>query len=99
MEFSINQHTIKSGWSIIYIEESQVIISKKKIVFLSLKIDFGLANSANPDEMQHFIWVFIVIQITHSGVFSPQRVKIFMIARRNPSFLALTILLSVLPYK
>ena len=42
-----------SGWSIIYIEGSKVIIFKKKIVFLSVKINFVLANSADPDEMPH----------------------------------------------
>ena len=42
-----------SGWSIVYIEGSQVTI-KKKIVFLSLKIGFVLANSADPDEMLHY---------------------------------------------
>ena len=47
MEFSIKLHTIKSGWSIVYIEGSQVIISKN-IIFLSLKINFVLANSADP---------------------------------------------------
>ena len=35
------------------IEGSQVIISLKNIVFLSLKISFVLANSAGPDEMPH----------------------------------------------
>ena len=38
----------------IYIEGSQVIISPKNITFLSLKIDFVLANSADPDEMLHY---------------------------------------------
>ena len=52
MEISIKFDTVKSGWSIIYIEGSQVII-KRNVVFPSLKIDFGLANSANPDEMLH----------------------------------------------
>ena len=52
MEFSIKFDTVKSGWSSVYIEGSQVIISTK-IVFLSLKIDFVLANSVNPDEMLH----------------------------------------------
>ena len=40
--------TIKSGWSVVYIEKLQVIIYKKCI---SLKIDFALANSADLDEM------------------------------------------------
>ena len=59
MEFSIKLHLIKSGWSILNIEGSQVMISDK-IVFISLKIDFVLASSADTDEsriMQHFICV------------------------------------------
>ena len=54
MEFSIKFDTVKSGKFIIYIEGSQAIISKKNIVFLSLKINFVLANSVYPDEMPHF---------------------------------------------
>ena len=38
----------------VYIEVSQVIIYKKNIVFLSLKVYFVLANSADPDEMLHY---------------------------------------------
>ena len=34
-----------------HIEVLQVTISKKTILFLSLKINFVLANSADPDEM------------------------------------------------
>ena len=45
MEFSIKLHTIKSGWSVVYNEGLHVIISKN-IAFLSLTIDFVLANSA-----------------------------------------------------
>ena len=52
MEFSIKFDTVKSGWSIVYIEGSKVIISKI-IVFLSLKTECVLANSAEPDEMPH----------------------------------------------
>ena len=36
-----------------YIEGSPIIISKIRIVFLSLKIVFVLANSVDPDEMLH----------------------------------------------
>ena len=54
MEFPIKFVTVKSGWSIVYIEGSQVIISPQNIIFLSLKIDFALANSVNPDEMPHY---------------------------------------------
>ena len=39
-DFSIKLHAIKSGWSIVYIEGAQVIISKD-ITFISLKIDFA----------------------------------------------------------
>ena len=55
MEFSITFDTVKSEWSIVYIEMIHVIISKKKIVhvFLSLKIIFVLAISADSDEMAH----------------------------------------------
>ena len=52
MEFSIKFYTVKSRRSIVYIKGPQVIISKT-IVFLSLKINFVLANSADPDEMLH----------------------------------------------
>ena len=46
MEFSIKLHTVKSGWSIVYIEGSHVIISKNYgTVFLFLKMDFVMANS------------------------------------------------------
>ena len=41
--------TIKSGWSIVYIEGLHVIISIK--YYISLKIDFALANSADLDAM------------------------------------------------
>ena len=36
------------------IKGSQVVISKQNVVFQSLKIDFVLANSVNPDEMTHY---------------------------------------------
>ena len=47
-EFLIKYDTVKPGWSIIYIEGSQVIIFKN-IIFLSVRIDFVLVNSADPD--------------------------------------------------
>ena len=52
MDFPIKFDTVKSGWSIVYIEGLQVNIIH---VFHSLKIDFALANSADPGEMQHYI--------------------------------------------
>ena len=50
MEFSIKLNLIKSGWSIVYIEGSQIIIPPK-IMFFILKMAIVLANSADPDEM------------------------------------------------
>ena len=44
METPIKFDTIKSRWSMVYIKGSQVINSKN-MIFLSLKIDFVLANS------------------------------------------------------
>ena len=44
--------TIKTGWSIVYIEGSKVIISPK-ILYFFLRICFVLANSADPDKMPH----------------------------------------------
>ena len=38
--------TVKLGWRIVHIEELQVMISKN-IIFLSQKIHFVLANSAD----------------------------------------------------
>ena len=49
MEFSINFDTVKSGW---YIISTEVILSKKYL-FFSVKINFVLANGADPDEMPH----------------------------------------------
>ena len=58
MEFSIKLHTKKSGLSITYMEGSQVIIVKK-ILYYSLKINFVLANSDNPDEMVHKVAFYL----------------------------------------
>ena len=49
MEFPIKFDTVKSGWSIVHIEGLQVIISLKYYTFLSLKIDFVLANNADSE--------------------------------------------------
>ena len=46
--FSIKSDTVMSGWSIVYIEGPQISILKK-IVFLSLKVNFAIANSADYD--------------------------------------------------
>ena len=42
--------TIMSGWSIVYIE----VTGATNILFLSLPINFFLANSADPNEMPHY---------------------------------------------
>ena len=71
MEFSIKLHAIKSGWSIVPIEGSQVIISKKKNVFHFLKIIIVLPNRADMMKcrmMRHFIWVFTVCKRTGLGL-------------------------------
>ena len=47
MEFPIEFDTVKSRWSIVYIEGSNVKFAKN-IVLLSLQIVFVLANSADP---------------------------------------------------
>ena len=79
MKFPIKFYTVKSGWSIVYIEGSQVIISKKYCILLSEDL-FTFTNNVNPDEMQrsimlHFIRVRTVCQSTHLGVSGPQRVN------------------------
>ena len=55
MKYPIKFDKVKSAWSITYIKGSQVsyVISKKNIVSFSLKNDFVLANTADPDEMPH----------------------------------------------
>ena len=40
-------------------------LSSAAVVIGALKVIF--ANSADPDEMSHFIWVFTVGQSTHLG--------------------------------
>ena len=51
MEFSVKFDTVESGWSITYIEGSQVMCFKH-IAILFLKTDFVLANSTDPDDIQ-----------------------------------------------
>ena len=50
MDFSLKFDTDKSGWSIVYIGWSQVIISKNKYC-ISLMMDFVLPDSTDLDEM------------------------------------------------
>ena len=43
------KYTVKSGWPIVYIEGSQIIISKKYCISNSVE------NSADPNEMPHHV--------------------------------------------
>ena len=75
MKYSIKVDTVKSGWSIIYIEGSQVIISKH-IIFLSQMIYFDLANNAGSDDMllyAAFHLGFHCLKSTRLGVSSPKK--------------------------
>ena len=45
MEFSITFGTVKSGWSIVYIEGSQVLISQKQ--------KYCISFSEDPDGIPH----------------------------------------------
>ena len=58
--------TVKSGWSIVYNEASQVIISKKHLISFS-GVLFNLTNIAESGEMLHFTWVFTVCKSTYLG--------------------------------
>ena len=60
--------TVTSGWSIVYIEGSQVI-TFKNIVFLSLEFDFFLANSAYPGEMPPEFSLFAKVSVLWFLVF------------------------------
>ena len=66
MDSSFWFDAINLGWSIVYTERSQVIISTKN-VFLTLN------NTANI--MRHFICVFNICQSPHLGVTSIERVN------------------------
>ena len=52
MYFPIMFDEVRSGWSIIYIQGSQVIYFLN--LCLSLKIEFSLANGVDPDEMLYY---------------------------------------------
>ena len=56
------------------------VLFQNKIVFLSLKIVFVLANSVDPDEMLHFMRVFTVCDSVTSHIletlYNVQTVKV-----------------------
>ena len=65
MESSTKIDAIKSGWSKVYNKGLHVItIFQNTIVLLSFKVVFGIANSADTDEM-HGIWVCPDCKKTH----------------------------------
>ena len=70
MGYSIKFETVKSGWSIVYIEGLQVIISPKYCISFS-KDRFCLSRQCRPRQnchlMQHFIWLFTVCHSTRSS--------------------------------
>ena len=77
MEFPIKFDTVKSGWFIVYIEGSHVIISKQ-VSYISFSEDYycvlHVANSADPRKcrkMWNFIWLFTVCHSTRVGVYGP----------------------------
>ena len=85
MDFSLNLNIIVSGWSIVYIEGSRVIIPPppppppQKKRFLSRKVDFVSANSAKPDEMYISSGSSLFARVPifrHLGVSGQQRVYI-----------------------
>ena len=53
----------------------QSFFYSKLVALLSLNIAFVLINSEDPDEMQHYIWVFTVCQSTQLEVNGIHRVK------------------------
>ena len=55
MEYTFKLEKARSGWSIVYMEGLYVVIPNKYSVFVSLKINIVLANSADPDELSHYI--------------------------------------------
>ena len=58
MDFPINIDTISMGLPILYFKGPEVEVLNYD-VFLSLKVVFILANSADPEEMQVYAEVFL----------------------------------------
>ena len=73
--FPIHIDTTSMGLPILYFKGPQVEVSYD--VFLSLKVVLILANSADPDEMQHYAAFLLGLHCllgTHYGVSGLQRV-------------------------
>ena len=67
MEFPIKFDTVQSGWSIVYIEGVTGYNFKK--IFLSLRIVFVLANSADPDKMSHYATFYLGLRCLRKYLF------------------------------
>ena len=62
MKISIKFDTVKSGWSIVYIEGLQVIVSKN-IIFLSLRVDFVFTSSAYLCDISSGSSLFVLVPV------------------------------------
>ena len=58
--FHIKLNAFKNRSSIVYVEEPQDIPSKN-IIFLFVKIDFVIVNSADPNEMPHYAAFYLAL--------------------------------------
>ena len=68
MDFPIHNDTISMELPIVYFKGSQVEISNYDVL-LSLKIVLILANSADPDEMQHYSAFHLGLHCLHKYPF------------------------------
>ena len=73
-------YTIHLGWSIVYIEGSQVIISQKNCISFS-EDWFVLANSADPDEMPLGLHCLSKYGTTRLRVSRPRRINVGQVSR------------------
>ena len=70
MDSSFWFDTVNLGWSIVNIEGSQVI--KFPNCFSSLKITFVLANSVDPDEILHYVALYLGLHCLLNDLFGSQ---------------------------
>ena len=78
MEFSRKLHTIKSGWSIVYIEGLQVIDFQQILYLFLWRLILALQTVQtlmNCSIMLYFIWIFTASHSTHLGVSGIKMVK------------------------
>ena len=86
MDFPIYIDTTSMELSILYLKGFPV---KSYLIFMYMyfcpTFFFFIANSADPDEMPHFIWVFTVCQSTCLLVSRMQRICLFDLILYIPS--------------